>query len=101
MALAEEEETLAQQSEEEPEEGTDFLELDEGDNLSCVLHRLLLAPKTESHPQRHSLFKTRCTVKGKFCNVIIDSSENMVPKKLVCALNLKVEPHPTLIRLAG
>lgn len=72
------------------------MELDEGENLSCVLQKELLIPKADSRPQRQSLFKTRCTVKGKICNVIVDSgsSENIVSKKLVNALNLPMEPHP-------
>lgn len=64
--------------------------------VSCVIQQILLTPKSESPNQRHSLFKTRCMVIGKICNVIIDSGslENVVSKKLVNALNLKLEPHP-------
>ena len=57
-------------------------EPDDGDLLShpLVIRRLLLAPKREGHPQRHSIFKTRCTVNRKVCDVIIDSgsTENIV-----------------------
>lgn len=74
-----------------------FLEPDEGDQLSCIVERLLLTPKTDSFPQRHSLFKTPCTINGKICTIIIDSgsTENIVSQKLVTALNLPVSPHPT------
>ena len=55
VALVEEENSLqddgVQQSEEEYE-----VEGDTGEQLSCVLQRILLAPKTETHPQRHALF---------------------------------------------
>lgn len=57
----------------EEEEEAELVELNEGQRLSCVLQRVLIAPKEQSHPQRHSLFKTRCTIYGKVCNVIIDS----------------------------
>lgn len=69
----------------------------EGEHVSCVIERLLLTPKTESFPQRHSLFRTRCTINGKFCNIVIDSgsTENIISNKLVTTLNLKTSPHPT------
>ncbi|KAA0054966.1 transposon Ty3-I Gag-Pol polyprotein isoform X1 [Cucumis melo var. makuwa] len=77
------------------DEETEVIEADEGDSLSCILQRVLISPKEENQLQRHSLFKTRCTIQGKVCNVIIDSgsSENFVSKKLVTALNLKTQPH--------
>ncbi|KAA0037938.1 uncharacterized protein E5676_scaffold154G00410 [Cucumis melo var. makuwa] len=75
-------EELIQGSNEEDEQDAELIEADEGDNLSCVLQKVLIAPK-EHQPQSHSLFKTRCTVQGKICNVIIDSgsSENFVSKE--------------------
>lgn len=44
------------------------------------------------HQQRYSLFKTRCTVENKVCNVLInsESSENFLAKKLISAFNLKI-----------
>lgn len=33
-----------------------FLEPNEGDQLSCILQRILLTPKTKIHPQRYALF---------------------------------------------
>lgn len=83
-----------EESDQDPEEDTTFIEADEKERLSCVLQRILLTPKTEQHPQRHSLFHTRCTVNGKVCNVISGNSENVVSLKLVKALNLKMDPHP-------
>ena len=100
VALVEEESSPqdegAQQSEEEYK-----VEGDTGEQLSCVLQRILLAPKTETHPQRHALFRTRCTISGKVCNVIINSgsSENVVSTKLVQALNLQLDPHPNLYKI--
>ena len=78
------------------EEEDELIEADDGDRVSCVIQRVLLAPKEERNPRHHSLFKTRCTINEKVCDVIIDggSSENFVAKKLVASLNLKVEPHP-------
>lgn len=71
---------------------------DDGDLLShsLVVRRLLLAPKREGHPQRHSIFKTRCTINRKVCDVIIDSgsTENIVSQAMVSKLGLKTEKHP-------
>ena len=40
----------------------------------------LTDPDDGDLPQRHSIFKTRCIINQKFCDVIIDSgsTENMV-----------------------
>ncbi|KAJ9549290.1 LOW QUALITY PROTEIN: hypothetical protein OSB04_021833 [Centaurea solstitialis] len=45
---------------------------------------------------RNNIFRTRCTVKGKVCTIIVDggSCENMVAVVMVEKLGLKVEPHP-------
>ena len=80
----------------EAEEETELIEADDGERVSCVIQRLLITPKEEKNLQRHCLFKTRCTINGRVCDVIIDSgsSENFVAKKLVTVLNLKAEAHP-------
>jgi hypothetical protein len=68
---------------------------DEGELL--VIQRLLLTPKQEEPSQRHNIFKTKCTVNQKVCDVIIDSGscENVVSKTMVKKLGLKTEKHPT------
>lgn len=45
---------------------------------------------------RTNIFRTRCTSKGKVCQVIIDSGsfENMVSKEMVDKLKLKCDTHP-------
>ncbi|KAA0038206.1 uncharacterized protein E6C27_scaffold270G00430 [Cucumis melo var. makuwa] len=35
---------------------------DEGDQLSCVVQRILFTPTADRIPQRNSLFRTRCTI---------------------------------------
>ncbi|XP_020270704.1 uncharacterized protein LOC109845858 [Asparagus officinalis] len=69
---------------------------DDGEQLLCVVRRLLLAPKVEEPLQRHNIFRTRCTVQQKICDVIIDSgsSENIVSRHMVEKLGLKTEKHP-------
>ncbi|KAL5580828.1 hypothetical protein UlMin_013270 [Ulmus minor] len=62
-----------------------------------ILQKLLLTPRIDEESQRNAIFRTRCTSKGKVCDVIIDSgsSENIVSKSLVKILKLKIEPHST------
>ncbi|XP_020258805.1 uncharacterized protein LOC109835231 [Asparagus officinalis] len=78
------------------EDYDDGLDADDGEQLSCVVRRLLLAPKAEEPPQRHNIFRTRCTVQQKIYDVIIDSgsSENIVSRRMVEKLGLKTEKHP-------
>ncbi len=71
---------------------------DEGIQLSrsLVIQRLLLTPRQEDQSQRHKIFRTRCTVNQRVCDVIIDggSGENVVSKEMVLKLGLKTEKHP-------
>jgi len=78
---------------------------DDGELLSCslVVHRLLLAQKKKTdQSQRHNIFRTRCTVIRKVCDVIIDSdsSENIVSKNMVTNLGLKTEKHPSSYKIS-
>ncbi|GAB2270355.1 hypothetical protein Dimus_005258 [Dionaea muscipula] len=59
---------------------------------------LLVALKIQEDPQRRYVFKTKPTVKGKVCEVIIDSgsSENFFLKQLFKLLNSKLTPTLTL-----
>lgn len=45
--------------------------------------------------QRHAIFRTRCTVNGKVCYLLIDGccTENIISKHLIQALNLMVTKH--------
>jgi len=83
-------------------EGAEYEEGDDGEELACIVQRLLLAPNKQDDSQRHKIFQTRCTIRNKVCNVIIDSgsSENVVSKALVKALNLKTETYPTPYKIA-
>lgn len=51
---------------------------------------------------RHNIFHTKCTIKGKVCNVIIDggSCENVVSTTMVDKLGMKTEEHPHLYKLS-
>lgn len=60
---------------------------------SCFLH-----PKHPQSTQRQAIFKTKCTINQKVCEVIIDvgCSENIVFTALVKALKLVPIKHPNL-----
>ncbi|KAI0500296.1 hypothetical protein KFK09_018508 [Dendrobium nobile] len=69
---------------------------DEGENVVCILERLLLAPRQPTMSQRNAIFRTRCTVNGKVCELLIDNgcTENVVSRSLVQALQLKTTKNP-------
>jgi hypothetical protein len=79
-------------------EEEELVDADEGISLSLslVIQRLLLTPWQEDQSQRHKIFRTRCTVNQRVCDVIIDggSGENVVSKEMVLKLGLKIEKHP-------
>ncbi|KAI0496820.1 hypothetical protein KFK09_023144 [Dendrobium nobile] len=64
---------------------------DDGEPLLAVLERLLLAPRQDLKSQRHALFRTRCTIAGKVCELLVDSgcTENVVSRTVVHKLQLK------------
>ena len=52
---------------------------------TCVIQRLLCNQKNPDTIQRHQIFYSRCSVKNKVCNLIIDndSCENIISTTLV------------------
>ena len=57
--------------------------------------------KKEEPPPEHSIFRTRCTVMQKICNVIIDShsGRNLVSRRMVNKLCLETEKHTPLVKI--
>ena len=64
---------------------------------SLVIQRLLLTPRVEYGDQQNEIFRARCTISKRVCDLIIDSGsvENIVSKSLVAKLGLKTEKHPS------
>jgi len=64
--------------------------------ITCVVQRLLCNQKNPDIIQRHQIFYSRCSVKDKVCNLLIDngSCENIVSSLLVDYLELTMEPYP-------
>ena len=89
-----EEEDISAEVNEEFEEH--IIDGDCGETLSLMVRKLLYnRTMKEEHPQRRSVFRTRGTINGKVCNIIIDggSSENMVAASVVKKLGLKTQRH--------
>ena len=59
-----------------PDDGNDF----EHEVYTCVVRKLMLSQKHGDDTQRHKLFHTRCIVKGRKLELIIDSGskENII-----------------------
>ena len=69
---------------------------DSGEYVNCVIQKVLLTPSQPVSSQRNSLFRTRCTINKRVCDVIIDSGscENIISKSLVKTLELLTVKHP-------
>jgi len=81
------------QIETEPED-SDFVK-ENGDPVACVVQKILCSQKIPDTTQRHQILYSKCSVKDKRCNLIIDnrSCENIVSRALVDHLKLKTKPH--------
>lgn len=68
---------------------------DEGQRLSCIIHRICHTPQQEMLSQSNNLFRTRGTIHGKVCDIIIDngSTDNLISWKAVRKLGLEVKEH--------
>ncbi|XP_028551072.1 uncharacterized protein LOC110094610 [Dendrobium catenatum] len=88
----------------EGEDDEDYEEVagDEGEPVVCVLQKLLLTPNHNTKTQRNAIFKSKCTIKGKVCDLLIDNgcTENIVSKALVNALQLKTTKNPNPYRIS-
>uniref|UniRef100_A0A0D2ZSC5 CCHC-type domain-containing protein n=2 Tax=Brassica oleracea var. oleracea TaxID=109376 RepID=A0A0D2ZSC5_BRAOL len=81
----------------------DHEELIADTGVSLMLRRSCLAPRVNGDfPQRNNLCRSRCTIEGKVCKLIIasGSSENIIAADAVKKLSLKDELHPTPYKLA-
>ncbi|XP_020682380.1 uncharacterized protein LOC110099531 [Dendrobium catenatum] len=75
---------------------------DEGEPVLCVLQLLLLAPRRPAKTQRNALFKTKCTISGKVCEVLIDTgcTENVISRAVVQSLQLKTTKSPNPYKIS-
>ncbi|XP_074302904.1 uncharacterized protein LOC141637238 [Silene latifolia] len=99
----EEEETLApseMEVEKETDQGQVVAHPDTGHNLALwrVMHS---QPAPLEADQRFMIFKSRCTVQGRVCNLIIDggSCTNVASTIMVCKLSLPTQQHPSPYKL--
>jgi len=82
----------------EGSDGEDELDLceEEGEEVVCVVKRLLCSTMQPEETQRKKILESKCTVNGKVCKLVIDSCscENLVYENLVNHLNLETQDHP-------
>lgn len=68
----------------------EYVDGEDDESFYCIVQRLLLALGESKIFQRHTIFKTNCTIKKQVFDVIIDSGSNdyFVSKHLVKTLGL-------------
>ena len=71
MNVVEKDDDVAEDEVCEPD-GDDDYEDYEQEEYNCVVRKLMLSPKSSDDTQRHKLFRTRYTMKGSLCDLIID-----------------------------
>ncbi|KAH9681591.1 Endonuclease [Citrus sinensis] len=68
-----------------------------------IVNRAFFTPKGQDKDKwlRQNIFQTTCTIGGKVCSMVIDSSscENVISEEAITKLNLKTEPHQTPYKL--
>ena len=64
---------------------------------------IMTSQDEEEEWNRKDVFHTRCTSKGKFCKMIIESGcyENLVLIEMVQKLVLEIVPHPNPYQVCG
>ena len=71
--------------------------LPEEEHYNLIVRRVFhTTPRTKKSDQREIIFQSKCKVKGRVCDLIIDggSESNCVSKQLVSELNLETKPPP-------
>lgn len=60
-----------------------------------MFKRLCVTPRALDANQRHTLFRTQGTVRGKLCDILIDggSTDNLIAQRVVNTLKLPVIQH--------
>ncbi|XP_020672881.1 uncharacterized protein LOC110092596 [Dendrobium catenatum] len=97
-----ESELLNPSAEVEDEEEYEEIPGDDGEPVVCVLQKLLFAPTQHNKSQRNAIFRTKCTIKGKVCDLLIDNgcTENIISRAVVNALQLKTTKNPNPYRIS-
>ncbi|XP_028551234.1 uncharacterized protein LOC110091993 [Dendrobium catenatum] len=85
----------------EVDDGIEEIRADEGEPVLGVMEKVLLSPRKPVETQRHYLFRSKCTINDKVCDLVIDSgcTENIISKAAVQALQLKTTKHPNAFKI--
>lgn len=91
-AMDEEEEEIHN---EEVEDEEHIINTNFGEHLTCVVRRLMYAPRKDEHPQWRKHFKIKYMITSKVCDLIIDggSCDNIISSKTVQKLGLQTKTH--------
>ena len=95
MNVVEKDDDVAEDEMYEPDGYDDYEEYEQKE-CTCVVRKLMLSSKCGHETQHHKLFRTKCTMHGCLCDLIIDSGsrENIISKDVVGRLQLETKTHP-------
>lgn len=86
------------QDDEDDDQYEEILTTGDKNAPALMLRRVCLAPVGYEEPWlRTNIFRSTCTIKGKLCNVVIDSGScrNVIFEEAVKKLGLKRDDHPS------
>lgn len=83
-------------------ENVEKLEGDKGEVLTCVLEKILIAPKQLATSQLYAIFQMCYSINEKVCKVLVDSGsmEKIFLIKVVKDLNLQIIKKPKSYRIS-
>lgn len=61
-----------------------------------------MAPRQTVASQRNAIFRTKCTIKGKVCDFLIDNgyTESIISRSVVNALHLRTTKNPNPYKIS-
>lgn len=72
---------------------------DEGEAITFIMKMLLIDPIELLNSQHHVIFRIRCTINGKACDLLTDIRCNENITFLICCLDTSTQDYETSITI--